>query len=153
MIMLAVAAIAMPQTAEARGAGEKTLGLMGGYSSYNEGGFMDVYFQYTFAEHFRIAPDLGYSFRNDGKSAFLMDVDMHFPFRVAKGFALYPLVGLTLNNWNYSHGGTATRFGGNFGGGMELYLTSYLKMTLQAKYSLMNDTSGAFVGLGLGYVF
>lgn len=142
----------MPLPAHAE-RGEKTLGLMGGFATYNNGGFTDVYFQYTFADHFRIAPDLGYVFRNDNKSAFVLDIDMHFPFRVARGFAVYPLAGFTFNNWSYRYGDSASRAGANFGAGLEIYLTSYLKLSLQGKYSLMNDTSGGFFGMGIGYVF
>ena len=46
--------------------GEKTLGIAGGFATYNDGGFMDIYFQYSFANHVRIAPEIGYVFRNDG---------------------------------------------------------------------------------------
>ncbi len=151
-VAMAAALIGFSQEADAQ-RGEKTLGIAGGYASYNNGGYTDIYFQYTFANHFRIAPEIGYVFRNDGASAFEMSVDMHFPFRVAKGFAVYPLAGLTFNNWSYRHGGHASRGGADFGGGLDLYLTSNLKLTLQGKYSLMNDTGGAFVGMGIGYVF
>ncbi|MDE6536944.1 MAG: hypothetical protein K2M13_02755 [Muribaculaceae bacterium] len=133
--------------------GEKTLGLIGGYSSYNNSGYLGVDFQYSFASHVRIAPDIAYSFRNEGKSAFILDVDMHFPFALAKGVGIYPLVGFTFNNWSYQGGGHANRAGANFGGGFDFNLTSDLKLSLQAKYSLMNDTGGAFVGVGLGYRF
>lgn len=155
--LLAVAVIALigalaPASAQAQ-RGEKTLGVMGGFATYNDGGFTDVYFQYSFANHFRLAPDLGYVFRNDGKSAFVLDVDLHFPFRIVKGFGVYPLVGFTFNNWSYKHGDNASRAGANFGAGFDIYLTSYLKLSLQGKYSLMNDTSGAFFGMGIGYVF
>ncbi len=133
--------------------GEKTLGVMGGFATYNNGGFTDLYFQYTFHPHIRGAADVGYVFRNDGRSAFAFDIDVQFPFRIVKGFGVYPLVGFTFNNWNYQHAGNAARAGANFGAGFDLYLTSNLKMTLQGKYSLMDDTSGGFFGLGLGYVF
>lgn len=133
--------------------GEMTLGLAGGYATYNDGGYADIYFQYTFAPHFRIAPEIGYVFRNQGCSAFETSVDMHFPFRLAKGFGIYPLVGVTLNDWNYQHEGHATRFGADFGAGFDIYLTSYLKLSLQGKYSLMNDTGGGFFNAGIGYVF
>lgn len=149
---LLFAAVMIPMEMSAQ-KGEKTLGISGGYASYNDGGYTDVYFQYTFADHFRIAPDIGYAFRSEGKSAFLLDVDMQFPFRIAKGFGAYPLVGFTYNNWNYRHGDNASRAGANFGAGFDIYLTSYLKLSLEGKYSLMNDTSGAFFGMGIGYVF
>lgn len=147
-----IGALALPQQAVAQ-RGEKTLGVAGGFSTYNNGGYADIYFQYTFADHFRISPEIGYSFRNDGKSAFLMSVDMHFPFRIARGLGVYPLVGLTFNNWSYQGGGNASRAGADFGAGFDIYLTSNFKLTIQGKYSLMNDTSGGFIGMGFGYVF
>lgn len=152
--LIVIAAMLMPSGAEARRfSGEKTLGMMGGFASYNSGGYMDLYFHYTFSPHVRIAPEIGYVFSNNGKSAFEMSVDMHFPFRVARGFQVYPLAGLTFNNWNYKHAGSKSRVGADFGFGFELYLTTYLKLNLQGKYSLMSDTDGAFIGLGIGYNF
>lgn len=149
---LAFAAL-MPGQAMAQ-RGEKAVGVTGGFATYNNGGYASVYFQYTFANHFRIAPEVGYVFRNEGKSAFEMSVDMHFPFRIARGFNIYPLVGLTFNNWTYKHSDHhASRVGGDFGAGFDIYLTSSLKLSLQGKYSLMDDTGGGFFNMGIGYVF
>ena len=132
--------------------GEKTLGIAGGYATHNDGGYANIYFQYGFADHVRIAPEVGYVFRNDGKSAFETSVDMQFPFRLARGFSIYPLAGVTFNSWK-EHDDTLNRAGFDFGAGFDIYLTSYLKLTLQGKYSLMNDTSGGFFDMGIGYVF
>lgn len=150
--LLSLGAMFLPLTAHAQ-KGEKSLGLIGGFSTYNNGGYMGIDFQYTLENHIRLAPDMAYSFRNDGKSAFILDVDVHFPFKLAKGFDIYPLVGFAFNNWNYEGGGSASRAGGNFGGGFDFYLTSTLKLSLQGKYSVMNDTSGGFIGMGIGYLF
>ena len=68
---------------------------------------MGVDFQYIIVDHVRLAPDIAYSFRNEGKSAFILDVDVHFPFKLAKGFDIYPLVGFAFNNWSYAGGGSA----------------------------------------------
>lgn len=133
--------------------GEKTLGVSGGYATYNDGGYANLYFQYSFANHIRISNEIGYVFRNDAKSAFEFSIDMQFPFKIARGFGVYPLVGFTYNNWEIQGSGHASRAGADFGAGFDIYLTSYLKMTIQGKYSVMNDTSGAFFGLGMGYVF
>ena len=145
-------AMLFPASAQAQ-KGEKSLGLIGVFSTYNNGGYFGVDFQYTVVKHVRLAPDIAYGFRNDGKSAFLLDVDVQFPFGLAKGFNIYPLVGFTFNNWNYQNGGNASRAGANFGAGFDFYLTSNLKLSLQGKYSVMNDTSGGFFGMGIGYVF
>lgn len=139
--------------ASAQQKGEMSLGIAGGVATYNDGGYVKAFYQYTFAPHIRIAPEVGYVFRNQGKSAFEMSVDMHFPFRLAKGFDVYPLAGLTLNNWNYKHSDSTTKVGADFGAGFDLYLTSNLKLNLQGKYSLMNDTDGGFFDMGIAYVF
>ena len=133
--------------------GEKTLGIAGGYASYNNAGMANLFFQYSFSNHVRLAPELGYIFPNDGKSAFDCSLDVQFPFRVARGVKLYPFTGITLNSWNFGRGEHSTKGGFDFGGGLELYMTSSLKLNIQGKYSLMNDTSGGFVQMGIGYVF
>lgn len=147
LLLIAGSAAAFAQT------GEKTLGVAGGFASHNNGGYMDLYFQYTVAPNVRIAPEIGYVFRNEGESAFIFSTDVHFPFRLAKGFNIYPLVGFTLNSWNPEHHDNYTRVGADFGGGFDFYLTRNLKLTLQGKYSLMDDCSGGFIGAGFGYIF
>ena len=133
--------------------GEKALGFAGGFASYNDGGYGKIYFQYEIAPHVRLAPEMGYIFRNEDCSGFEFSFDVQFPFRLARGFSIYPLAGLTLNNWSYEDDGHATRGGIDFGAGFDIYLTSSLKLSLQGKYSAMNDTSGAFFDMGIAYVF
>lgn len=151
-VVVMAAAVGLPVAASAQ-TGEKTIGLSGGFATHNSSGFSEVYFHYTVVPHVRIAPDLGYVFRNEGKSAFVIDVDVHFPFRIARGLNIYPLVGFAFNNWSYQGGGHAARAGMNVGGGFDLFLTRQLKLNLQGKYSMMNDTGGGFIGMGIGYNF
>lgn len=154
MLTAALCALALPHSVCAQSArGEKTLGITGGYASYNHSGYAGVYFQYTFARHVRIAPEVDYIIRNDNKSGLAISCDMHFPFRISRGIQVYPLAGLAFNSWNYSDDGSASRFGGSLGAGFDFYLTQNLKLNVQGKYSLMKDTSGAFAGIGIGYVF
>ena len=80
--------------------GEKALGFAGGFASYNDGGYGKIYFQYEIAPHVRLAPEMGYIFRNEDCSGFEFSFDVQFPFRLARGFSIYPLAGLTLNNWS-----------------------------------------------------
>lgn len=153
MAVVAVAATIGLSTGASAQTGEKTIGIMGGFATHNSGGFTEVYMHYTIVPHVRLAPDLGYVFRSEGKSAFVFDVDLHFPFRIARGFNIYPLAGFAFNNWSYQGGGHATRCGMNIGGGFDIYLTKQLKLNLQGKYSMMNDTDGGFIGMGIGYNF
>lgn len=150
---VAIAAAFTPATASAA-VGDKTIGVMGGFASYNDGGFADIYFKYHFAPHVRFAPDLGYVFRSDHKQAFILNADVQLPFTIVKSFEVYPLVGVTYNFWEYQHGGGhLSRAGFNFGAGISFNLTSQISVDAKAKYSLMNDTGGCFVGIGLGYTF
>ncbi len=133
--------------------GEKFLGLGGGYATYNNGGYAKVNFQYTILRHLRVSPEVSYVFKKDGKSAFAISADIHSPFRVYKGISLYPLAGVTLNNWSMDSRDNITRIGADFGGGLDIYLTSNLKINLQGKYSLLNTCGGGFIDMGVGYVF
>lgn len=154
VLAIATIAISLLCSLEATAhAGEKTLGVAGGFASFNKAGQANVYFQYSFTPHIRLAPEIGYVFRNKGKSAFECSVDLHFPFRVARGIKLYPLTGLTVNNWDIKYNERFSRCGVDLGGGMDLYLTSSLKFSVQGKYSFMRNTKGCFLQLGLGYVF
>lgn len=152
-IASAALAISMPAKASSLYKGEMTLGVSGGYASYNNSGYTSVYFHYTFVPHVRIAPEVGYVFRHNNKSALTVTCDMQFPFRLGKAFNVYPLAGLTFNTWNHHNFKNLNRVGGDVGLGFELYITGSLKLNLQGKYSFMKDTSGAFAGLGFGYVF
>lgn len=145
----------LPQTVSAQcQKGEMTLGIAGGYASFNKSGYTDIYFQYAFSKHVRISPEIGYIFKNEGTSGLEVSVDMHFPFKVAKAFSIYPLAGVTFNNWNYKNNeNNYTRCGGDVGAGAELYLTQNLKFSLQGKYSILKNCSGAYVNFGVGYIF
>lgn len=134
--------------------GEKTVGVAAGYSTYNNSGYTNVYFQYSFAQHVRIAPEIGYVFPKNGISGFEASVDMHFPFKIYRGIGVYPLAGITYNNWSLKNDPhNVSRFGGNIGGGFDFYFTSRFKLSVQGKYSILKHTGGGFFDIGFGYVF
>lgn len=132
---------------------EKSLGVGGGYATHNHSGYGKIFFQYSFKPFLRIAPEIGYVFKHENSSGFEAAVDMHFPFRVARGLKLYPLAGVAINNWSITDGGHVTRAGFNLGGGVDLYFTPSFKIGLQGKYSLLKDTDGGFFDISFGYVF
>lgn len=135
---------------------EMAVGVGGGYASYNNGGYAKVFLQYAPISHLRLAPEVGYVIRNQNKSAFEIALDIHAPFRVGRGVGVYPLAGVTVNQWNYSESlekEKKTRVGLDLGGGLDLYMTSNLKINFQFKYSIMRHTSGCFIDLGVAYEF
>lgn len=133
--------------------GDMTLGLGGGYTTANHSGYSKLWFRYTFSDHVRIAPETAYVFKHEGLTAFEIDVDMQFPFAVAPGVQLYPLTGVAFNNWNAPNSDTYSRFGADLGGGIDLKLTSSLRINFDVKYTLMHHTGGLYAGAGIGYNF
>lgn len=153
--IMGISALIVP-TASAIGKGEKSVGINGGFASYNESGYLTASFQYAWADHFRLAPEIGFVFPNNHNTGFVLDADIQFPFRIAKGFGIYPLAGLAFNNWSHktpSGSDNISRFGLNIGAGCDIYLTNSFKLTIEAKYSMMQNTSGVFAGLGFNYLF
>ena len=144
--------------------GEKSLGPKIGYASRNSSAVAGLVFQYTFSQHLRIAPEVGYVFRHKNQDAFLADINFHVPFGLldTDKVALYPLAGLAFNSWAL-HGHDSVedvdvtshvnRFGLNLGAGFDLRCSSTLKLNLEAKYTLVKSYSSAYITLGISYVF
>lgn len=145
--------------------GEKSLGPKIGYISKNKSATAGLYFQYAFSDHFRLSPEAGYIFRHNDLDAFVVDINGHVPFNfTGEKVAFYPLAGLNYSSWSryYHHNemmetddvSTRTsRFGLNVGAGFDMRCTETLKLTLEAKYTLMKTYSTAAITVGIGYVF
>lgn len=155
-------ATAMPAHAELR-RGEKSFGPKIGYVSKNQSALAGLVFQYTFSRHFRVVPEVGIIFRHKDLDGLEVNVNAHVPFGFENDkVALYPLAGVNYTSWG-RHGVDeagendvtthANRFGVNLGGGVELRCTSTLKLSLEAKYCLLNNYDNAQVSLGISYVF
>lgn len=151
-ISLALVFMLTPVSAKANDH-EKTLGLGGGFCTYNHAGYGKMFFQYSFVPLVRIAPEISYIFPHNDISGFEASVDVQFPFRIIGGLKFYPLAGITMNNWSYKEAPRVTRAGFDIGGGFDMYLTHTLKLSVQSKYSFMKETGGAYIDLGIGYVF
>ena len=168
----AVALAAVPAEAQLH-RGEKSFGPRAGYVSKNQSACAGLFFQYSFSRHFRLSPELGIVFRHKDRDALTFDLNAHVPFGFENGkVALYPLAGLAFSSWGVhdmepvdeenkdrstpgendvtTH---VTRLGANVGGGVELRCTSALKLSLEAKYVLVKDYSGAVITMGISYVF
>lgn len=134
--------------------GIATVGMAAGFATYNDGGYANVFLQIPVVQHVRVAPEIGYIFRNKGLSGFEASCDVQFPFLIARGFTIYPLMGLTYNYWKCQHSdASANRVGFDIGAGIDIMLAKNLKLIIQGKGSLMNDTGGGFFCAGIGYTF
>lgn len=131
-----------------------------GYVSENKSASLGAFFQYAFSSHFRIAPEIGYVFRNNDKQALTVDFNAHVPFNfTGERVAFYPLAGLNFSSWKChyfteefgkdSH--SYNRLGLNLGAGFELRCSSKIKMLLEAKYCIMKRFSSAQIAVGVSY--
>lgn len=145
--------------------GEKSVGPKLGYVSKNQSALAGLFFQYAFSEHFRIAPEIGYTFRHKSMDAFTFDINAHMPFGfTGEKVAFYPLAGMNFSSWNTHFNredfaemddvSTRTsRFGLNVGAGFELRCNQNLKLTLEGKYCLIKKYSSAMISAGISFVF
>lgn len=135
--------------------GEKTVGLLAGYTTENRSAVAGLFFQYRCSSLLRLAPDCQFVIKNDDRSAFIFNGNAHFLVKTSSKTNLYPLVGITYHNWkgyNSVHG-NQNRFGANFGAGFEVMATPTLKLALEAKYSLIKDFSSGNFFASIGYLF
>lgn len=147
--------------------GEASLGPKIGYVSKNKSAVAGLVFQYSFSDHFRLSPELGYIFRNNDMDAFTFDINAHVPFGfTGDKVAFYPLAGMNYSSWSRHYRGQGTdmdntddvstrtaRFGLNLGAGFDLRCSETLKLSIEAKYILMKGYSTAVTTAGIAYVF
>lgn len=162
-VMLA-AILVMPLTAAAQ-RGEKTFGVKTGYVTRNKSALAGIYFQYRFSSHFCLSPNIDYVFRNEGSDAFLFNIDCHFPWRLgaAGRVDLYPLVGVNYVSWNFHDADDQagnpdvttrrSRFGLDAGAGIDIHVSSTLKLTAKAKFNAVSRLSTGLFSVGIGYCF
>lgn len=143
---------------------EKTFGIKTGYISRNQSAEAGLFFQYSFSNHFRLAPEVNVAFRNQNMDAFLVDINCHFPLAKSGMAEFYPLAGVNYSSWSrhlsYDEqieskdvSRRTTHFGINWGGGMDLKLTSTLKLKIEAEYSMVKANSAFRATVGIGYSF
>ena len=105
---------------------------------------------------------LSYFVKDDGLSAWAIDVNAHYVFKLSDMFGFYPLAGLDLSFWKVSLGNSAslnkTRLGANIGLGGEVYATDQLSVGLEFKYNILKSwgdlrLSQPLLALRIGYNF
>lgn len=144
--------------------GEKTLGILAGYDTYNKEPLAGVEFTYRFSRLLRLAPKVTYVFRNAGHDAlkFNVDVDLMFPLANNR-CAVYPFAGFNFSSWNYHPAvpGVNTddvstrvsRAGLNVGAGFDVNITGSLRLSLQGCYTFIKEFHGADISAGIHYRF
>lgn len=132
--------------------GQSSIGLNIGYGFDSENATLGVDYRYSLTDAVRLNPSLTALVKNNGLSAWMIDMNAHYVVKLSEMFGFYPLAGLSLSFWDI-HGYNATRFGANIGLGGEVYATQNLTVGLDIKYNIIKDFDQAMMAVRVGYNF
>ncbi|WP_293716827.1 outer membrane beta-barrel protein [uncultured Parabacteroides sp.] len=165
IVMCMLAIISMSAFAQTQ-QGQSSFGFNLGYG-FNDNGnaLLGVDYRYNFTDEVRFAPSLTYFVKDNGLSAWAIDMNVHYVFKLSEMFGFYPLAGLDLSFWKLSGKGeiaglgkydvshNMTRFGANIGLGGEVYATNQLTVGLEFKYNIIKDFDQPILAVRVGYNF
>lgn len=162
--IITLAALLAPSCASAQTrSGEKSFGPKVGFVSRNTSATAGLAFQYSLSRVVRLSPEAAIIFRHNDLDALTVDLNVHFPIPFAGGRAsVYPYVGANFTSWG-RHGihpeshddvtSHSNQCGINAGCGVEYYIKKSLKLSAEARYTLMRHYPTAFVTAGIAFVF
>ena len=132
--------------------GQSSFGFNLGYNFNDVGNAtIGIDYRYCVTDAFRLTPSITHLVKNDGLSAWAIDMNAHYVFKLSEMFGFYPLAGLSLSFWKAGPW-DATRFGANIGLGGEVYATDRISVGLEAKYNIIKDLdAAALAGLSLSF--
>lgn len=145
--------------------GQSSFGFNVGYGFDSKNATLGVDYRYCITDEFRLGPSITHFVKNDGISAWAIDLNAHYVFKLSDMFGFYPLGGLSLSFWNASGHvdfgplgklkikDDATRFGANIGLGGEVYATPEITVGLEVKYHIIKDMDQAMFAVRVGYNF
>lgn len=138
-------------------AGRSSVGFNIGYGFDSKNATLGVDYRYCITDAIRLNPALTAFVKNDGTSAWAIDLNAHYVVKLSEMFGFYPLAGLDLSFWKHDVGNdlsiNKTRFGANIGLGGEVYATQNLSVGLEVKYNIIKDYDQALLGVRVGYSF
>lgn len=162
--LVAASSLLLPCMAHA--AGEKSVGVTGGYLTRTESPVAGLYFRYRAARLLRIAPDVTYIFKHNNTDGLAINVNLQMPLSVIPSGRLnfYPMVGVNYTSWsmhpdlavNPDRDDVTTRvnrLGLNAGAGIDVRVTSTLTLFVEGKYTGVRHYSTGTVTAGIGYRF
>lgn len=137
-------------------AGRSSVGFNIGYGFDSKNATLGVDYRYCITDAVRLNPSITGFVKNDGVSAWAIDLNAHYVVKLSEMFGFYPLAGLDLSFWKFSaedYSVNRTRFGANVGLGGEVYATQNLSVGLEVKYNIIKDYDQALLAVRVGYSF
>lgn len=80
--------------------GQSSFGFNLGYNFNDVGNAtIGIDYRYCVTDAFRLTPSITHLVKNDGLSAWAIDMNAHYVFKLSEMFGFYPLAGLSLSFW------------------------------------------------------
>lgn len=136
--------------------GHASVGASIGYAHEYEMATFGVDLRYNVLPDIRIAPSITHMLRNNGWSAWYLDLDAHYVIDVTPTFSFYPIGGISLSIWDWSryrNDVKHTRVGPNIGLGGEFRIIEEISVGLDFKYNLIRDHDQALGAVRVAYHF
>jgi outer membrane protein X len=146
-IILLCASSAMAQK------GVKAVGGQFTYLTDSELSGIGFKFQYGITNPLRFEGSIDNYFKSDGLSMWDINANLHYRIPFTRNFALYPLAGMALTNWNTDGDGTQSKVGVNVGCGVEIGLAKEWALNFESKYQIIDNYNQIVLGAGLMYKF
>ena len=80
--------------------GRSSFGFNLGYAFDTEQATLGLDYRYCLTDEVRLNPGLTYLVKNNGLSAWMIDVNAHYVFKLSSMFGFYPLAGLSMSFWD-----------------------------------------------------
>lgn len=154
-ILLAVVAIVAVLGARAE-AGDVSVGGQFAYGSKHSMAGLGAIVQYEPIANWRVAPEFIYYFKNDGMSAYNLNLNVHYVIPTGSTFAIYPMVGFTYANFRYdtlSGDCSDGHCGANIGMGAQYQIKEHLHFFTEERFQVLKDWNQSVTCLGLKYTF
>lgn len=158
LLLLAVVSLgAYAQTEQ----GQSSVGFNVGYGFEFKNATLALDYRHCITDAVRLSPSLTHFVKNNGLSAWAIDMNAHYVVKLSDMFGFYPLAGLSLSFWNVNYGeynnvnlnSNFTRLGANLGLGGEVYATDQITVGLEVKYNVIKDFDQAMFAVRVGYNF
>lgn len=126
------------------------------YASKNSMAGLGVQVQYEPIVNWRIAPEFMYYFKNDGLSAYNLNLNVHYVIPTSASIAIYPLVGFSYGHYKAEAFGvndSEGHCGANVGMGAQYFIKEHLHFFIEERFQIMKDFNQSVSVLGLKYTF
>ena len=152
-IFMAILAVATVFGAYAE-SGDIAVGAEFAYASKNSMAGLGLQVQIEPITNWRFAPEFMYYFKNDGVSAYNVNLNFHYVIPTSTTFAIYPLVGFTFASFMPDGpGDDVNRCGANIGMGAQYQIKERLHFFTEERFQILKDFNQSVTCLGLKYTF